>query len=184
MIPALDGYQNVLLNFYESNSNPVGMDLTGGSYYMVGISHPGGTDTHFAYGTNARDDDYSSHYTTDEGLNIYVAGYQIHTRMNFDPTLEAQAKLNSLANNGLSMSELFPNPTTGKAAINYNIENASVVTIKIVDVTGKVVYSSNEGMQTTGSHKVNIDASAFTNGVYYVTVSSNDSQVTKKMIKN
>jgi hypothetical protein len=184
MIPALNGYNNVVLNFYESSSNPVGMDLTGGNYYMVAITHPGGPETHMAYGSNSRDDDYSSHYSTDDGITMYTAGYQIHTRMNFDPTMEERAGVKSLENNGLSMGELYPNPTTGKAAINYSIENSSAVAIKIVDITGKVVYSSNEGTKAGGSHKVNVDASAFTNGVYYVTVSTNDSQVTKKMIKN
>ena len=56
--------------------------------------------------------------------------------------------------------------------------------IHVVDVTGKIVYSSNEGTQNNGSHKLNIDASTFTNGVYYVTVSTDETQVTKKMIKN
>jgi hypothetical protein len=180
MIPAAGTYKDVLFNYNKANSNPTPIDLLGGNYYMVGVSHPGGLNKHFAFGANTRDDDYSSVYTTNNKTNIYSAGSQIHTRMNFDPALNVKA----IASNGLSMGELYPNPTTGKAAINYSIENSSAVAIKIVDITGKVVYSSNEGTKTGGSHKVNVDASAFTNGVYYVTVSTNDSQVTKKMIKN
>ena len=73
---------------------------------------------------------------------------------------------------------------TFQGKIIEGLTNSTTVTVKVVDVTGKIVYSSNEGTQNNGSHKLNIDASAFTNGVYYVTVSTDETQVTKKMIKN
>ncbi len=184
MIPTLNGYNNVLLNFHESSTNPGGMDLTGGSYYYVAISHPGGPDTHLSYGANARDDDYSSHYSGSDETVFYTLGSQIHTKMNFNPQLEIDASVQQVENNGLTFGNIFPNPTTDKTSIRYNLENASTVSIKIVDVTGKTVYSSNEGIQNNGSHKLNIETSSYTNGVYYVTISTEEIQVTKKMIKN
>ena len=184
MIPTLNGYNNVVLNLHESTSNPGGMDLLGGNYYYVAISHPGGADTHLAYGANSRDDDYSSHYSGSDAAVFYSLGSQIHTRMNFDPQLLIDASVKTIENNDLSIGNLFPNPTNGKTTINYSLTNSTTVTVKVVDVTGKIVYSSNEGTQNNGSHKLNIDTSAFTNGVYYVTVSTDETQVTKKMIKN
>ena len=184
MIPALNSYNTVVFNLHESTSNAGGMDLLGGSYYYVAISHPGGTDTHLAYGANARDDDYSSHYSGSDATVFYTLGSQIHTKMNFNPQLAIDANVTSIESNGLSIGNLSPNPTNGKTTISYTLENASTVSIKVVDVTGKIVYSSNEGTQINGSHKVSIDAASFTNGVYYVTISTEETQVTKKMIKN
>jgi hypothetical protein len=107
--------------------------------------------------------------------------YQTNTplvRMNFDPSA-------SLAENNanVSIGNVYPNPTTGNTTINYSLENASEVAVSIVDVTGKSIYTSNEGVQTTGAHKVAFDAASFSNGVYYVTLTSGESTVTKKFIK-
>lgn len=183
MVPALDGYNDVVLNFHESPTAAGGMDLTGGNYYMAAISHPGGTDNHFAYACNARDDDYSSHYQGSDPTVWYTISRQVHTRMIFDPQLIIDAGLNQLENNGLTFGNIAPNPTTGQTSINYILDNTSSVSIKVMDITGKIVSVSNEGIQTSGSHNLSLDASSFTNGIYYITITTNDSQVTKKLIK-
>lgn len=183
MIPAVDGYNDVVLNFHESTTAAGGMDLTGGNYYMVGVSHPGGTDNHFAYACNARDDDYSSHYQGVDPTVWYTISRQVHTRMIFDPQLEIDASLSEVTNNGLTFGNIAPNPTTGQTSINYKLDNASIVSIKVLDITGKIVYTSNEGTQTSGSHTVSLDASSYTTGLYYVTVTTENGAVTKKLIK-
>lgn len=83
----------------------------------------------------------------------------------------------------ISNSNLFPNPTTGKSSVSYSLGTASKVSVKVVDVTGKVVYTSTEESKEAGNHTSTIDASAFNTGVYYVTVSTNDTQLTQKLIK-
>ena len=178
MIPADGGFTDVLFNFHQSESNANGMDLTGGNYYYLGISHPGGNYS-FSFATNFDDFDFSSNYFDETESNVYVIGRQAHTRMNFDETLG----LSTIENNGVSFGNLFPNPTTGQTAINYKLENASTVSIKVLDITGKVIYTSNEGTQNSGSHSVSLDASNFTTGVYYVTVSTENGAVTQKLIK-
>lgn len=86
-------------------------------------------------------------------------------------------------NKSISISNIFPNPTNGSTSINYSLENASEVSINVLDIAGKLVYSSDEGTQVSGKHTSIIDASAFNTGVYYVTIITNDSQVTQKLIK-
>lgn len=101
-------------------------------------------------------------------------------RMNLDPTsnnvsLEEQGQLFG--------AELFPNPATDKVTVRYMMGVASEVTIKVTDITGKVVAEFEEGTQTEGAHELNMNTSAFAEGVYYVTIASGNSILTKKVVK-
>ena len=82
--------------------------------------------------------------------------------------------------NGLN---IYPNPTQDNVTINYSLGNASDVTIEVMDVTGKVVSTLNEGVQANGGHQVSLESASFESGVYYVTIVTNDSKMTKKFVK-
>ena len=82
--------------------------------------------------------------------------------------------------NGLN---IYPNPAQDNVTINYSLGNASNVTIEVMDVTGKVVSTLNEGVQTNGGHQVSLASASFEAGVYYVTIATNDSKMTKKFVK-
>lgn len=106
--------------------------------------------------------------------------YQTSTpvvRLNFDPTLSINEN-SAFA----TVGNIFPNPTSGEATINYSLVNAAKVDVKVVDITGKTIYTSTVA-QNAGANKVTFDATAFTSGVYYVTIATEGSTVTKKMIK-
>ena len=64
------------------------------------------------------------------------------------------------------------------------MKNSSDISVEVLDVTGKVVYSVAKDTKVAGQHSVNIDATAFKSGIYYVTLSSNEGKVTQKLIKN
>jgi len=101
-----------------------------------------------------------------------------YVRLNFDPTVGIEEN-----NNDVNIGKVYPNPTTGQTTIKYTLANASDLNVSVVDVTGKEVYSVNQGTQVAGSHEISFDAASFSNGVYYVTVSTEESVVTKKLIK-
>ena len=187
-IPANNAIKDVLFNFSEATGVTGPFSLEAGKAYFIGVYHGGGA-LKFAYAVNAADDDYSSiiygpFTATTNAVNYFYNGTQIHTRMNFNPQLAIDAAVNNVENNGLSIGNVYPNPTNGQTTVNYSLVNESAVSIKVVDVTGKVVYTSNQGSQVAGNHKVSFDATSFTNGVYYVTINTNGTQVTKKLIKN
>ena len=52
-----------------------------------------------------------------------------------------------------------------------------------MDITGKVVYTQNESNKAAGEHTIDINAASFRSGVYYVTISTDEAQVTKKLIR-
>ena len=101
-------------------------------------------------------------------------------RMNLDP---ASNTIGLDEQNQLFGAEVFPNPASDNFAVRYIMGVASEVTIKVTDITGKVVAEFAEGTQTEGTHELNVNASAFAEGVYYVTIASGNSILTKKVVK-
>ena len=70
-----------------------------------------------------------------------------------------------------------PNPSNNS----WKIASASVEisSVQIIDVLGKVVYSNNKT-----SNEVNVDASTFTNGIYFAKIASANGSETIKLVKN
>ena len=83
----------------------------------------------------------------------------------------------------IAMSNVFPNPTSGMTTINYTLANASDIHMSITDLSGKVIYTQVNKSQAAGSNQFAFDAANFANGVYYVTVRSGESVMTKKFVK-
>ena len=83
----------------------------------------------------------------------------------------------------IAMSNVFPNPTSGMTTINYTLANASDIHMTITDLSGKVIFTQVNKSQAAGSNQFAFDATNFANGVYYVTVRSGESVVTKKFVK-
>ena len=98
--------------------------------------------------------------------------------LNFNPSLAVDENPSAI-----SIGNVFPNPTSGETTINYSLANASAVNVEVVDIAGKIVYAMNNGTEVEGSHKVSFNAASFSNGVYYVTISTDEATVTKKFIK-
>ena len=182
MIPAAGQTNTVILNFHHAK------DLTGAIYlptdkkYVVGVYHPGGANNNFSYAVQKTDPDYTSRTylksSTTSTDTWFWNGEQFLSRLVFDQTLGLKDNQENV-----SVGNIYPNPTTGISKISYSLQNSSKVNLKVVDVTGKIVYTSNEGQQNSGNHVFNLDATEFNNGVYYVTIATDEEIVTKKLIK-
>lgn len=100
-------------------------------------------------------------------------------RLNFDPVLG----VNDL-NSQVTSTSIYPNPTSTSSTVEFNLATSSEVSMTVTDLSGKVVSERNLGQLNAGANSSVINTAAFTNGIYYVTVKSNGSAVTKKLIKN
>jgi hypothetical protein len=100
-------------------------------------------------------------------------------RLNFDPTIGINE--NSTEISGVS---IYPNPSPSSVNLEMNIANPSEVSIQVTDLSGKVVATQNLGFLPLGKNQTTIQSASFNNGLYYVTISSNGTSVTKKFIKN
>lgn len=100
-------------------------------------------------------------------------------RLNFDPILSVNENTAQVAD-----AVIYPNPTSSISTVEFNLVNASEATISITDLSGKIVSERNLGQLNAGANATEINTTSFNAGIYYVTVSSNGSSVTKKLIKN
>jgi len=83
---------------------------------------------------------------------------------------------------GVASINNMPNPVNDLTTINFTLVDALEVSIEIVDITGKVIFSENQGTRAAGAHQVQIDASAYADGVYFYSLISGDQRMTRKMV--
>ncbi|MFK8037412.1 MAG: T9SS type A sorting domain-containing protein [Crocinitomicaceae bacterium] len=83
---------------------------------------------------------------------------------------------------GINVSQNQPNPFTNNTVITYSLNEASNVTLDIVDVTGKLITSINEGSRGAGEHKVVISGAELSDGVYFYNFKAGNYSVTKRMV--
>jgi len=80
------------------------------------------------------------------------------------------------------LNQNYPNPFNPTTVIEYQIPKQSNVSLKIFDVSGKLVETLVHENQRTGSHKVNWDAANHPSGIYFYKLMTNDHSKTQKMI--
>ena len=84
------------------------------------------------------------------------------------------------------LEQNYPNPFYPTTQIHFDIGNESFVTLKVFDVLGREVSTLVNESKQAGSHKVIVDASTLSSGVYLYrlqgTSATNISVDTKRMI--
>jgi hypothetical protein len=155
--------------------------VTAGEIYLVVAGHYGGPAT--------GDDDISIGYAgqTEQGTVLgYDGGNSLVSlispiipavRINFN---DAVGVIENVA--GAQLGQNMPNPANGTTTIPYSLETAAAVSMKIVDVTGKVVFTSVEGTVSAGEHTIVMDAANFNSGVYFYTLTVGGHTMTKRMM--
>jgi len=77
---------------------------------------------------------------------------------------------------------LSPNPTADILTLAYGVKNNTNARVEIIDMNGRIVYSSDYGYVTAGSYSTTVDVSNFAAGQYYACVVSDNGRLTKKLI--
>lgn len=80
-------------------------------------------------------------------------------------------------------TNLYPNPANSASLLTYKIDKAENISIKIADITGKVVRTYNEGNKS-GINKFLISTNDLPNGLYFVNITGGEKTITKKLTIN
>ena len=81
-------------------------------------------------------------------------------------------------------ANVYPNPATNEVNISFNMQGAEMVSVSIVDVTGREVLNLNKNINS-GSNKLRIDVSGLERGVYVMRTNiGNKLNVSKLLIQN
>lgn len=75
-----------------------------------------------------------------------------------------------LANTGLFVMNVTPNPVASQSVFQYelNSNSAENVELKLIDANGNLVATLFNGIQTPGTHTINLDANQYANGKYFI----------------
>jgi len=111
-----------------------------------------------------------------------VGGSALAIRMLTTDEPYDDTSINNEATLDFSLLQNTPNPANSTTVINYNMKTANTVSLSIVDVTGKIVKTINEGTKSFGSHSLTLDVKDLSAGVYSYTLTVGENQITKRMI--
>ncbi|HTN47211.1 MAG TPA: T9SS type A sorting domain-containing protein [Flavipsychrobacter sp.] len=78
--------------------------------------------------------------------------------------------------------EINPNPAENNAEILFQLSDKASVSIKVIDATGKLVYSSNEQTYDAGSQKAVLNTSKYPSGLYMIQVKMGNETIIKKLL--
>ena len=80
------------------------------------------------------------------------------------------------------IGQVRPNPAKNFTTLDFNTDLAGNINILMTNVNGKVVF--NQTLEAvSGLNTVDLDLSAFTTGVYFVTVSNDDYKKVTRIVK-
>jgi hypothetical protein len=80
-----------------------------------------------------------------------------------------------------SLVQNYPNPFNANTNISFSLAEAGNVSLKVYDITGRLVTTLVEGQMDAGEHVVSWDASNVSSGVYFYKLATADYSATKSM---
>jgi hypothetical protein len=80
-----------------------------------------------------------------------------------------------------SLVQNYPNPFNAETNISFSLAEAGDVTLKVYDITGRLVATLVNGYQEAGEHVATWDASNLSSGVYFYKLTAGDYTSTKSM---
>jgi hypothetical protein len=81
-----------------------------------------------------------------------------------------------------SLRQNYPNPFNPETNIEYELKQASHVTVKVFDVSGREVQEPVNTKQEAGVYRIHFQGSGLASGVYYYTLTAGSSMNTKTMV--
>ena len=74
--------------------------------------------------------------------------------------------VNGISKNNFTLFGNYPNPATNSTNVKYALKAATTISVSVMDVTGRVISTINEGTVASGDHEVTIPTSQLAAGNY------------------
>jgi PKD repeat protein len=111
-------------------------------------------------------------FVAGEGNNLYLDDINLNNTTSL-------TEMESLENN----FRVYPNPSDQDAVVYFSTESNATIAVKVFDLLGKEVYNNNMGTLAAGNHNLILNKETISgSGLYFVRLSVNDTQLTRKFI--
>ena len=119
----------------------------------------------------------------DEPTQSGLYSYRLK-QIDFDGSFKysSEVDVNFIFENDFRISQNYPNPFNPSTTIEYQIPQASFVTIKVYDVLGKEVVTLVNEVKPAGIHEVNFEPKNLTSGLYLYKIKAGSFEQTRKML--
>jgi hypothetical protein len=88
-------------------------------------------------------------------------------------------------NNMLTGVNLYPNPASDGANLNFLLNSSCEVNIELYDLLGSKVAVLFNGNMAPGSHTININTGMYNSGLYFIKMNTgSNNPVTKRLMIN
>jgi hypothetical protein len=110
------------------------------------------------------------------------SSFQIYTAIIDYPVSTGNPKTNIPASYNLKQN--YPNPFNPVTTIKFDVPSSNFISLKVYDATGREIESLVNANLNAGSYEVKFDASKYSSGVYFYSMTTGDNSYaeSKKMI--
>jgi hypothetical protein len=112
--------------------------------------------------------------TSNFGNDLYIDN--INFNISSTTGIEEHESVNNL--------NVYPNPVTGNAIVNFNITEASEVAITLYNTIGETILNDNLGKLNPGIQNYSLNSKSINNGLYFLNIRIGNSNVVKKITIN
>jgi uncharacterized protein (TIGR02145 family) len=84
--------------------------------------------------------------------------------------------------NTFELMQNYPNPFNPTTLISFSLPQATFVTLKVYDVVGREVVNLVNEFKDAGNYKLNFDGSKLSSGIYFYSLQTVNSTISKKML--
>lgn len=81
-----------------------------------------------------------------------------------------------------ALQAAYPNPSRGQTIIKYQLPKASNVRLQVYNVAGQLVKTVNEGQKPAGYHRIDMNSSQLSNGIYFYLLHAGEFSATRKLV--
>ena len=76
----------------------------------------------------------------------------------------------------------YPNPFNPETVINFSLPKADQVTLSVFNMSGQLVNRLVKEKKPAGNHSINFNASDLNSGIYFYTIETGSTKLSKKML--
>lgn len=174
--------EDVMSEGYLSINITDQIELQAGSTYIIGFHALGQVDQ-FWVQCRFSDSDFS----TVQWGDFNQAGADWWFGWTYSPSIRVQLgtwvpNVGDYKNEVFDLGQNMPNPATESTRIPFTLHQSASTSLTITDLSGRVVFTEDQGTLPPGTHVVELNAANLASGNYLYTLQANGAVMTRKMI--